>query len=51
VRLDEEKSKKLKEIQDADKRTLSEIVRDSLESYLMVKKFRSLRKKTLPYAE
>jgi predicted transcriptional regulator len=51
VRLDEETSKKLKEIQNTDKRTLSEIVRDSIESYLIVKKFRSLRRKTLSYAE
>ena len=51
VRLDEETSRQLKEIQNTDKRTLSEIVRDSIESYLVVKKFRGLRKKTLPYAE
>lgn len=51
VRLDEETSQKLKEIQNTDKRTLSEIVRDSIESYLIVKKFRSLRRKTLSYSE
>ena len=51
VRLDNETSKRLKEIQDTDNKTLSEIVRDSIESYLMIQRFRNLRKKTLPYAE
>jgi len=51
VRLNDDIRKKLKEIKETDKRTISEIDRDSLESYLMIQRFKELRKKTLSYTE
>lgn len=35
----------------SESKTASDIVRESLQSYLAVKKFRAVRKKILPFAE
>ncbi|MBI2118683.1 MAG: CopG family transcriptional regulator [Elusimicrobia bacterium] len=43
--------KDLKKISKEEKIPIGQIIREALERYIAVKRFRSLRKKTLPFAE
>ncbi len=51
VRITDELKKDLKELKKLDNRSVSEIIRDSLRNYLLLKKFKNLRKQVIPYAE
>jgi len=51
IRLPKELQKELDKIVKTEKTSKSEVVRAALDSYLSVRRFRSLRKKILPFAE
>lgn len=51
IRIDKETEKNLKKLKTSEKRNLSDIVRDSLDTYIKIKRFRELRKNALSYAE
>ncbi|VEN75258.1 conserved hypothetical protein [Candidatus Desulfarcum epimagneticum] len=51
IRLSEEMKKSLNDLCQSERKGLSELVRDSLENHLAVKRFRQLRSKSLPFAE
>lgn len=51
VRITEDLKKDIKELKKLDNRSISEIIRDSLRNYLLLKKFKNLRKQVIPYAE
>ena len=51
IRLPEALKAELDEISRAEKRAVSDIVRESLRRYIAVERFRSVRKKILPFAE
>jgi predicted transcriptional regulator len=51
VRLDEEVKNQLEKISAAEKRPVSDLVRESVEHYVAIHQFRNLRKKVLPFAE
>lgn len=51
IRIDSETEKNLKKLKTSEKRNLSDIVRESLETYIRIKRFRELRKSALSYAE
>ena len=51
IRLPEELKHTLQSLCKAENKALSDLVRESLNNYLTVKRFRSLRKKALPFAE
>jgi len=51
VRLPVQLRKELKSLSRSEKISASEIIRESLQQYLSVRRFRKLRKKVLPFAE
>jgi predicted transcriptional regulator len=51
VRIPQALRRQVDELSECEERPLSEIVRDSLQRYVAVRKFELLRKKTLPFAE
>jgi predicted transcriptional regulator len=51
IRLPEELKRTLQSLSEAENKPLSDLVRESLKNYLAVKRFRTLRNKTLPFAE
>ncbi len=51
IRLTESLKTELDEISREEKKAVSDIVRESLRRYVAVERFRSVRKKILPFAE
>jgi len=51
IRIASKVKKDLEKISAAEKKPLSDIVRESIERYVAISRFRSLRKKVLPFAE
>jgi predicted transcriptional regulator len=51
VRIPDPLRRELEKLCRQEKRPLSDVVRDSLQRYVAVQRFQSLRKKTLPFAE
>jgi predicted transcriptional regulator len=51
IRLPESLKSQLDEVSREENRPVSDIVRDSLRRYLAVERFRSVRKRVLPFAE
>lgn len=51
IRLPENLQKELDAVVREEHASKSEIIRDAIERYLALKKFRQLRKKVLPFAE
>lgn len=51
IRLSEDLKKTLETVSKKNSVKASQLVREALESYLSVQKFRELRAKTIPYAE
>ncbi len=51
IRISKELKRELEKISKAENKPVSDIVRDSLQSYISLLKFRKLRNKTLPFAE
>lgn len=51
VRLPDELRADLQQISEAENKPVSDIVRESLRRYVAVAKFRSLRRRVLPFAE
>lgn len=51
IRLPDDLRADLTEISREQKKPVSDVVRDSLRRYVAVEKYRSLRKKVLPFAE
>lgn len=51
IRLSDELRSDLQKISREQEKPVSDIVRESIRRYIAVEKFRSLRKKTLPFAE
>ena len=51
IRLPEELKQTLQSLCKAENKALSDLVRESLNNYLTVKRFRALRNKALPFAE
>lgn len=51
VRLPNKLEKELEQIAKLDKTSKSEVIRDALERYLAIRKFRALRDQSLPFAE
>jgi predicted transcriptional regulator len=51
VRLPDELRSDLNDISREQQKPVSDVVRDSLRRYVAVEKFRSLRKRVLPFAE
>jgi predicted transcriptional regulator len=51
IRLSEDLRTELDEISREENKAVSDIVRESLRRYIAIEKFRSVRKKILPFAE
>lgn len=51
IRLPEKLERELEMVVKAEKISKSDIIRDAVERYLAMKRFRQLRKKVLPFAE
>lgn len=51
IRIPDALREELQEIGRQQQRPVSEIVRESLRRYVAIQKFRTLRRKTLPFAE
>jgi predicted transcriptional regulator len=51
IRLPDELKENLQKLSEAQGRPVGDIVRESIRRYVAVERFRSLRKKTLPFAE
>jgi predicted transcriptional regulator len=51
VRLPEDLRSELEDISEAERKPLSDIVRDSIRRYVAIYQFRRLRGKVLPFAE
>ena len=51
IRIPKTLRRDLKALSERQQRPTSEVVRDSLRRYIAAEKFRSLRRKTLPFAE
>jgi predicted transcriptional regulator len=51
IRLPDELRDDLEKLSEEQRKPVSDIVRESIRRYVAVEKFRSLRKKTLPFAE
>jgi predicted transcriptional regulator len=51
IRLPENLRKELKKISQMENKPLSQLVRESLQSYVTIKHFRKLRDRALPFAE
>lgn len=51
IRIDKETEKNLKKLKVSEKKNLSDIVRESLDTYIKIKNFRELRKTAVSYAE
>lgn len=51
IRLPEALKLDLEQISRVEKKAVSDIVRESLRRYIAIEKFRSVRKKVLPFAE
>jgi predicted transcriptional regulator len=51
VRIPDPLRRELEKLSRQEQRPLSDIIRDSLQKYVAVQRFQSLRKKTLPFAE
>ena len=51
VRIPDGLKEELEEISAAERTAVSDLVRESIERYLAVRKFRKLRKRVLPFAE
>ena len=51
IRLPEELKTEIDEISRDENKAVSDIVRESLRRYVAIEKFRSVRKKILPFAE
>ena len=51
IRLPEDLKTDLDEISRAENKAISDIVRESLRRYIAIEKFRSVRRKILPFAE
>ena len=51
IRLPDELRSDLQKLSQEQNKPVSDIVRESIRRYVAIEKFRSLRKKTLPFAE
>ena len=51
IRIPQELKDDLKRISQRQNKRMSDVVRDSVRRYIAIEKFRSLREKTLPFAE
>ena len=51
VRISDELREELKKISQEEAKPVSDLVRESLEKYIAIRKFRGLRNKILPFAE
>jgi metal-responsive CopG/Arc/MetJ family transcriptional regulator len=51
VRLPENLRKELQQISEEESKPMSDLVRESLQRYISIYKFRQLRNKVLPFAE
>ncbi len=51
IRIPDDLRKELLRISDSEAKPVSDLVRESLQRYISIYKFRQLRKKTLPFAE
>lgn len=51
IRLPDDIRKQLQEISKAESKSVSDLVRESIQKYIIVYKFRRLRNKVLPFAE
>lgn len=51
IRLPEKLQRELERVAIAQKTTRSNVIRDAIERYIMVKRFQQLRNKVLPFAE
>lgn len=51
IRIPEELKSRLNTVTKKEKVSVSDVVREALQQYLALKKFRQLRKKVLPFAE
>jgi predicted transcriptional regulator len=51
IRLPDELRSDLQKLSQEQSKPVSDLVRDSIRRYVLVEKFRALRKKTLPFAE
>ena len=51
VRIGDEMKNELEKLSKYEHRAVSDLIRDSLEKYISIQKFRKLRSKVLPFAE
>jgi len=51
IRLPDDVRRQLQEISEAESKSVSDLVRESIQKYIAVYKFRRLRNKALPFAE
>ncbi len=51
IRLPDDVRKQLQEISEVEGKSVSDLVRESIQKYITVYKFRRLRNKVLPFAE
>jgi Arc/MetJ-type ribon-helix-helix transcriptional regulator len=51
IRIPEDMYRDLEKLRRAKRRSMSDLVRESLRRYVAMERFRSLRKKALPFAE
>jgi Arc/MetJ-type ribon-helix-helix transcriptional regulator len=51
IRISDSLRRELQRVSREQRRTMSDVVRDSLRRYLAVRRFRTLRAKTLPFAK
>lgn len=51
IRIPEEMKRQLQELSQNENKPISDLVRDSIEKYIVIKRFRKLRNQILPFAE
>jgi len=51
IRIPEEMKKQLQELSQKENKPISDLVRESLQKFILKKKFRKLRNQILPFAE
>lgn len=51
IRIPDELRRELEKISDSEAKPLSDLVRESLQRYISIYRFRRLRKRVLPFAE
>jgi len=51
IRIQDDLRKELQELSKAESKSVSDIVRESIQRYVTIRKFKQLRNKILPFAE